>query len=107
MTNTGKSRNFNSGKNGNSLPTNSGGSGNDYKPSKKTLADSIYFIGSPKQAADYQKATDFIINHITKTFDLGNDIATALSNDEGIHCDTDQHITEATEGKSKRRCCTG
>jgi hypothetical protein len=44
MTNKGKSRNLNSGKNGNSSPTNSGGSGNEYKPSKKTLADYIYTI---------------------------------------------------------------
>jgi hypothetical protein len=70
MTKTGKSRNFSSGKNGNSSPTNSGGSGNDYKPSKKTLANYIYYIGTPKQAADYQTMTDCIINHITKTFDF-------------------------------------
>jgi hypothetical protein len=79
MTNTGKSRNFNSRKNGNSSPTNSSGSGNDNKPSKKTLANYVYYIRTPKQAADYQTTTDSIINHITKTFDFGNDIATALS----------------------------
>jgi hypothetical protein len=35
--------------------------------------------------------TDYIINHITKTLDFGNDIATALSNEDGKHYDIDKH----------------
>jgi hypothetical protein len=49
-----------------------------YKPAKKTLADSIYYLGSAKQAADYETTTEFLINHIQKTYNFGNDIGTAL-----------------------------
>jgi hypothetical protein len=68
--NTGKSRNYNAGKNNNSSTTNSSGNGTDYKPLKKTLADHVYYIGSAKQEADYQKTTDYIINHIIITLIL-------------------------------------
>jgi hypothetical protein len=91
VTTTGKSRNSISGKNNNTSSTNSGGNGINYKPSTNTLAEYIYYIGSAKQAADYQTTTDFIINHIIKTLDLGNDIATALSDDEGKCYDVDKH----------------
>jgi uncharacterized membrane protein len=57
----------------------------------KTLANHVYYIGSTKQAADYQTMTDYIINYITKTFNFGNDSATALSKDEGKHYYMDQH----------------
>jgi hypothetical protein len=40
--------------------------------------DYIYYLGSAKQAADYETTTEFLINHIRKTFPSGNDIATAL-----------------------------
>jgi hypothetical protein len=52
---------------------------NNYKPSKKTLSDFIYYLGSMKQAADYDTTTDFIINHIVNTFTFGNIIGIALS----------------------------
>ena len=45
---------------------------------KKTLADHIYYVGSAKQASDYVTVTNYIINHIRRTFEKGNDIATAL-----------------------------
>ena len=49
-----------------------------YKPLKKTLADNIYYLGSAKQAADYESTTEFLINHIKRTFDFGSDIGTVL-----------------------------
>jgi hypothetical protein len=49
-----------------------------FKPTKKTLSDNIYNIGSAKQAADYEKITEFLINNIRKTFNMGNDVAIAL-----------------------------
>jgi hypothetical protein len=49
-----------------------------YKPTKKTLNDNIYYLGSAKQAADYEKTTEFLINNIRKTFNMGNNIGTAL-----------------------------
>jgi len=32
-------------------------------------------VGSTHQASDYENTTKFIINHIKKTFEQGNDIA--------------------------------
>jgi hypothetical protein len=63
-----------------SQSTNTGGRTNSYKPSKKTLSDNIYYLGSAKQAADYETTTDYLINHIKKTFNFGNDIGNALEN---------------------------
>ena len=69
--NTGRGRSF----------TNTGGrnsSNTTYKPSKKSLSDYVYYLGSAKQAADYETTTEFIINNIKKSFNFGNDIATSL-----------------------------
>jgi hypothetical protein len=52
---------------------------NNLKP-KKTLADHVYYVGSAKQASDYVTTTQFIINHIKKNYDHGEDIAFALEN---------------------------
>jgi hypothetical protein len=51
-----------------------------FKPTKKTLSDNIYYLGSAKQAADYERTTDFLINNIRKIFILGNDVGTPLEN---------------------------
>jgi hypothetical protein len=40
----------------------------------------MYYVGSAKQAADYETTTDYLINFIKRTFDFGNDIGTALEN---------------------------
>ena len=54
---------------------------NNHKPSvKKTVNDYVYYVGSSKQASDYEVTTEFLINHIKKTFDYGDDISAALSN---------------------------
>ena len=45
---------------------------------KLTVEDYVYYIGSAKQASDYTLTTDYLINHIKKDFEKGNDIATAL-----------------------------
>ena len=67
-----------SGRGNSSTSTYSGGnSKSNYKPSKKT-SDHMYYLGSAKQAADFETTTEFILNHIKKTFNFGNDIATAL-----------------------------
>jgi hypothetical protein len=53
---------------------NPGGS----KQPKKTLSDYMYYLGSAKQAADYETTTAYLINQIQKTYSYGKDIATAL-----------------------------
>ena len=45
---------------------------------KKSLTDYNYYLGSAKQASDYQTTTEFRTNYIVKTFDFGDDISKAL-----------------------------
>jgi hypothetical protein len=45
---------------------------------KKTLQDYQYYLGSIKQASDYEIMTSYLINQIKKNYTHGNDIATAL-----------------------------
>ena len=44
----------------------------------KTINDYIYHVGSATQASDYESTTEFLINHIKKTYEYGSDISTAL-----------------------------
>jgi len=48
------------------------------EPEKKNLEDFTYILGSAKQAADYDKTTDFIINYIKIELDDGRNIASSL-----------------------------
>ena len=48
-------------------------------PKKKTIDDYQFYIGTCRQAADYEGTAEFIINHIKKSFDHGNDIAETLT----------------------------
>jgi hypothetical protein len=52
--------------------------GNNYKPVKKNVSDYMHFLGSACQAAEYESSTEFLINLINQTFELGNDVGTAL-----------------------------
>ena len=45
---------------------------------KKTVEDYYFYVGSNKQASDYQTTAEFVVNHIKKTFDRGNDVAESL-----------------------------
>jgi hypothetical protein len=45
---------------------------------KKELKDYMYFLGTAKQVSEYKLKTLFIINHVKKEFEFGNDIASAL-----------------------------
>ena len=55
---------------------------------KKSLSDYNYYLGSSSQASDYETTTDYIINHIKKTYSDGKDIADALT--KLVHPDTTQ-----------------
>jgi hypothetical protein len=52
--------------------------GNTYKPTKNNLSEIFYYLGSARQAADYESTTEFLINHIKQTFEFGNNVETAL-----------------------------
>ena len=47
---------------------------------KKTLEDYFFYVGSTKQASDYEATANFGINHIKKTYDYVYDISEALRN---------------------------
>jgi hypothetical protein len=41
----------------------------------------VYYLGSARQASDYEKTTvDYLINHVRKTFSFGNDIRMSMEN---------------------------
>ena len=62
-------------------------SSNNKSTARKTLADHVYSIGSAKQASDYSVITQFIINHIRKSFEFGDDIGDALENWKDVELD--------------------
>ena len=47
---------------------------------KKTLQDYSYYLGSIKQAADFDHTTKFIINYIRSTYEFGDDVPLSLEN---------------------------
>ena len=63
-----------------------GGRGGGRKPhiqtkepkEKKSIEDYYFYVGSSKQASDFETTSEFIINYVKKTFDRGNDVAEAL-----------------------------
>jgi hypothetical protein len=63
-----------------------GGSSNASSTNKKQqfVTDFTYYLGSAKQASDYETTTEFLINYIKKLYDYGNDIGTALESLEPL-----------------------
>ena len=51
---------------------------------KKSIEDYVYYVGSARQASDYEITTEFVINHIRKTYTDGENIATALETLEDL-----------------------
>ena len=59
-----------------------GGRGNRKSPTtttkiykKKTIEDYYFYVGSNKQASNFEITSEFVINHIKKTFERGNDVS--------------------------------
>jgi hypothetical protein len=72
---------------------------------KKELADYVYYLGSAKQASDYETTTEYLINHIKGTFHFGEDIGSALANLEPYDIDKHQptlKISTATDTDLKQ-----
>jgi hypothetical protein len=55
---------------------------------KKTLEEYYFYVGSAKQASNYESSADFIINHIKKEYDRGRDIAESLRELQKPNTDT-------------------
>jgi hypothetical protein len=53
-------------------------SGMPKKEIKKSVNDYNYYLGSAKQASNYEMTTEFLINLIVKTFKCRNNIGQAL-----------------------------
>ena len=45
---------------------------------KKHIEDYCFYIGSVNRVSDYDKTSQFIINHVKKTYVRGDDISEAL-----------------------------
>ena len=48
------------------------------KKERKSVSDYVYYIGSAKQARNFSVITSYLINHIRKTFNNGDDIGNAI-----------------------------
>ena len=62
----------------NKTPNGSNTPQNKTVQKKKTLEDHYFYVGSSKQASDYEITSEYIINHVKLTFERGNDIAEAM-----------------------------
>ena len=45
---------------------------------KKTLEDYCFYVGSDKQASDFETTYEYLVNYIKRTYNRGNDMAEAL-----------------------------
>jgi hypothetical protein len=45
---------------------------------KKSIEDYFFYVGSSKQASDFETTSEFLVNYVKKTFNRGNDVAEAL-----------------------------
>ena len=57
------------------------GTGGTPRP-KKTVAENIFYVGAVTQASDFVTVKEFLLNHIMKTFDYGDNIGEALIQNE-------------------------
>jgi hypothetical protein len=55
---------------------------------KKTIEEYYFYVGSSKQASDFETTSEFLVNHVKKTFDRGNDIAEALRKLQPLNTDS-------------------
>ena len=62
-----------------------GGRGQGAFTKKKSIEDYVYYVGSARQASDYEITTEFVINHIRKTYTDDEDTATALETLQDVH----------------------
>ena len=49
---------------------------------KETLGDHYFYVGSSKQASDFETTFNLLVNYIKRTYVRGNDVAEALRNME-------------------------
>ena len=84
-------------------------SGVPKEKAKKSVNNYNYYLGSAKQASDYENTTQFLINYIQKTFDYGHDMSQALRELSYPNTDTwkptlqfSMHVGTAPEDDARR-----
>ena len=73
--------------------------GNSNPSKKKSLSDYMYYLGSAKQASDYEVTTAYLVNHIKSKFEYGDDIGKALETLTEFNADTDKPTLTLLPGK--------
>jgi hypothetical protein len=68
---------------------------------KKNLQDYQYYIGSAKQASDYEETTSYLINQIRKIYAYGNDIATALDQLQHVDLSSFKPALQSSQSKEE------
>ena len=58
-----------------SRPNYGGSARKENRPSKQSVSDWNYCIGSSRQTSEYDAITEQLMNHIKENFEYGNDIA--------------------------------
>ena len=83
---SGKGRFTKKGQQGKGKSQAKGGNSSATGASKKQfITDFSYYLGSAKQASDYETTTEFLINYIKKLYDYDNDIGSALETLEPVN----------------------
>ena len=75
---------------------NNNSNGRRKSSTKKSLEDFTFYVGSAEQASDYKNIALFVINHIKKDFDRGNDITGDLRKLECENTDNWKPILKAS-----------
>ena len=73
---------------------------------KNKLEDHYFYVGSNKQASDFETTYEFLVNYIKRTYTRGNDIAEALRRMENPDTDTRKpslQISTSTDADENKR----
>jgi len=63
------------------------------------LGENVYFIGEARQADNYTKVTEAILNYIQRTYTGGNDVKYALENGVGFDFNTVKPVARPPDGR--------
>ena len=77
--------------------TDSQNTSSEKKKKKKELIDYEFQVGNSRQANEYQKTADFLINHIKTTYEFGDDIGEALRTGEEALFEFDEPVFQESE----------
>ena len=60
----------------------------NFSKKKKGIEDYVFYIGSNKQASDFETTREYILNHIKRTYEYGRDISETLRTQVKINTET-------------------